>query len=55
MTNFEMKALEFAERYGIASYTVVEDKMYYKEYFGNEEYEATVDLNTMKETRKQVK
>lgn len=45
----ELKAIEYAERYGIAHFTRKGTKMVYREYFGSSTYRVTVDLKTMKE------
>ena len=54
--DYETKALLYAEKFGIRDYTVKGNAMVYKEEFPTEgTYKATVNLDTMKETRKQVK
>lgn len=58
--DYEHKALLYAEKYGIVEYEVNDDIMSYYEVIdeGKDElsvYNATVDLNTMKEKRVQVK
>ena len=50
-----MKALIFAERYGIVDYKVVNNQMIYNETFTSETWQGTLNLDTMKETRKQIK
>lgn len=55
MTDYEMKALIFAERYGIVDYKVVNNQMIYNETFTSETWQGTLNLDTMKETRKQIK
>lgn len=55
MKNYEHEALLFAEKYGIVDYEVVGNEMIYKEYFSSETWQGTVNLDTMKETRKQIK
>ena len=53
MKNYENKALLYAEKYGIIEYEVKKNKMHYTEHFRMEgTYHATVNLDTMKETRK---
>lgn len=48
-------ALSYAERYGIIDYTVANGLMVYRESFPSEgTYEATVDLSTLKETRRKI-
>ena len=55
MNEYELKALRFAERYGIFNYEVQGTEMTYTEVFRTEgTYKAVVDLKTMKETRKQI-
>lgn len=57
MIDFEAKALEFAEKYGIVEYSVNEDKMKYREKFFENKwitFSCIVDLNTMEETRKRL-
>ena len=53
--SYEDKAIEFAERYGIRDYKVVKNQMTYKEYFRSGTWKGIVNLDTMKETRKQIK
>lgn len=58
--DYEQKALLYAEKYGIIEYNVNSDKMTYYELIdeGKGElsvYSATIDLNTMKEKRVQIK
>jgi hypothetical protein len=54
LEGYELKALLFAEKYGIIDYKVEGNKMTYEEYFYNEgRFLHTVDLDTMKETVKQ--
>lgn len=57
---YETLALLYAEKYGIISYEVEGNIMSYKEEFpkGNGKYEAysvKVDLDSNKETRKEIK
>ena len=52
MNGYEHKALLYAEKYGIINYRVKDDQMVYYEVWGKDKYECTVDLNTMKESRK---
>lgn len=51
--DYEEKAIQFAEKYGIIDYSVTGNVMTYTESFLLEAktYEARVDLDTMKETR----
>ena len=52
----ELKAIQYAERHGIAAFTRKGTKMMYREYFGSSTYRVTVVLITMKEIeRKQTK
>lgn len=53
----EAKALWFAEAYGIVEYLVRGDKMIFYKTYPRERrtFKSVVDLNTMKETRTQVK
>ena len=52
----ELKALEYAEKYGIIDYKITGNTMtYYESYPTEGHYKATVNLKTMVETRKQVK
>lgn len=53
MPNYEQKAIEFAEKYGIVDFTVEGNQMYYSENVSGEGvYKSKVNLDTMKETRK---
>lgn len=55
MGNYEKKALLYAEKYGVIEYEVKENKMIFTERFVSEgEFICVVNLDTMKETRKQV-
>ncbi|WP_341323431.1 hypothetical protein NSQ62_08125 [Solibacillus sp. FSL H8-0523] len=52
MDNYESKALQYAEKYGIIEYTVRNNLMTYIEVLAIEGiYKATVNLDTMEETR----
>ena len=53
--DYDQKALLFAEKYGVVEYEVHGQFMHYIERFPAETYECVVDLETMKEIRKQVK
>lgn len=53
MKDYYKKALGFAERFGITEYKVKGKEMVYKEKIrGEGTYKATVNLDTMEETRK---
>lgn len=54
--DYKNKALKYAEKYGIIDYEIKENLMiYYVNYsLENRKYKCTVNLNTMKETRKQI-
>ena len=52
MDNYESKALQYAEKYGIIEYIVKDSLMTYIEVLPLEgTFKATVNLDTMKETR----
>lgn len=53
--NYDQLALEYAEKYGIINYKVINNEMVYYEYFPSETYKAIVNLDTMKESRSSVK
>jgi hypothetical protein len=56
MKSYEQKATLYAEQYGIIDFEIKGKEMIYKESFPTEGiFEARVDLDTMKETRRQVK
>ncbi len=56
MKNYEEKALLFAEKYGVIEYEVQGNTMvYYQTYtLENRTIKATVNLDTMEETREQI-
>ena len=55
MKDYNQKAIEYAERYGIIKYKVTKNEMVYREEIKREGiYKATVNLDTMKETRKKL-
>lgn len=53
----ETKAIQFAEEYGIIEYTIKGDKMIFYKTYPRERrtFKSVVDLNTMKETKTQMK
>lgn len=53
MINYELKALQFAEKYGKIEYKVEKNKMVWGESYRGERnsYKCTLDLDTMKETK----
>jgi len=53
--NYEQIALKFAEKYGIINYTVKGNTMTYYEQFTEGSYKANVNLDTLQETRTQLK
>lgn len=56
-TDYNQKALLFAEKYGIVEYKVNKNSMIYYENFPLERntYKCIVNLNTMKEQKKSIK
>lgn len=55
VTDFDAKALEYAERYGVIDYEVTDSVMTYFEVYPTEgTFKAVVDLSTMIEKRYQV-
>ena len=56
MNKYELKALKYAEKYGIINYSVKNNVMTYIEFLPIEgTFKATVDLDTMKEVRTLIK
>jgi hypothetical protein len=56
LTPYEQAALQYAEKHGIHTYNVVGNTMTYYESYPNEgTFKATVNLDTLKEVREQVK
>jgi len=56
-TEYDERALRYAERYGIVTYKVKGNEMHYTEEFRAEKskYRVTVNLDSMTETRKEVR
>jgi hypothetical protein len=56
LTPYEQAALLYAERHDIHAYNVTDNTMTYYESYSNEgTFKATVNLDTLKEVREQVK
>ena len=55
MEYYKMRAREYAEEYGVIDYKVKNNEMIYRERYPLEGiYKATVNLDTMVETRKRL-
>ena len=55
MTEYEIKAIRYAEKHGVRDFKVKKNIMtYYESYPREGKYKATVNLDTMVETRKQL-
>lgn len=56
LSHYEQAALQYSEKHGIHAYNVTNNTMTYYESYPNEgTFKATVNLNTLKEVRTQVK
>ena len=55
MTDYDLKAIKYSERYGVRDYKLKKNIMTYREKYPTEGiYKATVNLETMEEVRKQL-